>query len=97
MRETPVFAFTSDMNSAILMKSGKLPVTCFFAETHSTMPDSNAAAQIIKALDSYLGLKVDYKPLMKLAAQFEEKLRSILTQSKQAEELRDKKQMSYVG
>jgi len=83
--------------SAILMKAEKLPVTCFFAETHSSMPDSSAAAQIIKALDAYLGLKVDYKPLMQLATKFEEKLRTILTQSKQAEELRDKKQMSYVG
>ncbi len=83
--------------SALLMKAGKLPVTCFFAETHSAMPDSSAAAQVIKALDLYLGLKVDYKPLLELAAKFEEKLRSILTQSKQAEDLRDKKQMSYVG
>ncbi len=83
--------------SAILMKAGTLPVTCFFAETHDAMPDSNAAAQIIKALDTYLGLNVDYKPLLKLAAKFEEKLRNIMTQSKQAEDLRDKKQMSYVG
>ncbi len=83
--------------SAVLMKSGKVPVTCFFAETHSAMPDSNAAAQLIKVLDIYLKLKVDYKPLLQLAAKFEEKLRSIMTQSKQAEDLRDKKQMSYVG
>ncbi|MBI2144444.1 proteasome assembly chaperone family protein [Candidatus Woesearchaeota archaeon] len=83
--------------SAILMKAGKLPVTCFFAETHDALPDSSASAQVIKALDAYLKLKVDYKPLLQLAAKFEEKLRSIITQSKQAEELRDKKQMSYVG
>ena len=83
--------------SAILMKAGKLPVTCFFTETHDAMPDSNGAAQIIRALDSYLGLKVDYKPLLQLAAKFEEKLRNIITQSKQAEDLRDKKAMSYVG
>ena len=83
--------------SAILMKAGKVPVTCFFAETHSEMPDSNAAAQLIRVLDTYLGLKVDYKPLLQLAAKFEEKLRSIMAQSRQAEDLRDKKQMSYVG
>ena len=83
--------------SAVLMKAGKVPVTCFFAETHSSMPDSNAAAQLIKVLDTYLKLKVDYKPLLKLAAKFEEKLRNIVTQSKQAEDLRDRKQMSYVG
>lgn len=83
--------------SAVLMKADKLPVTCLFAQTYDTLPDSNAAAQVIKALDSYLGLKVDYKPLMQLAAKFEQKLRSIMEQSRQAEESRDKKQMNYVG
>ena len=83
--------------SALFIKAGKLPVTCLFAQTHDSLPDSNAAAQIIKVIDTYLGLKVDYKPLLKLAAKFEEKLRSIVAQSRQAEELRDKKQMSYVG
>lgn len=82
--------------SAVLMKA-KLPVTCLFAQTQSTLPDSNAAAQVIKSLDSYLGLKVDYKPLLALAAKFEQKLRTILEQSRQAEEQRDKKQMNYVG
>ncbi len=83
--------------SAVLMKAGKLPVSCLFAQTHDSMPDSNAAAQIIRSLDAYLGLKVDYKPLLQLAAKFEEKLRNIMAQSRQAEDLRDKKQMSYVG
>ena len=83
--------------SAVLIKTTKLPVTCFFAQTYDQLPDSNAAAQVIRALDGYLGLKVDYKPLLKLAAKFEEKLRTIMSQSRQAEDLRDKKQMSYVG
>lgn len=83
--------------SAVLMKAGKLPVSCFFAQTHDALPDSNAAAQVIKSLDGYLGLKVDFKPLMQLAAKFEQKLRGIIEQSRQAEDLRDKKQMSYVG
>ena len=83
--------------SAVLIKTSKLPVTCFFAQTYDQLPDSNAAAQVIKALDGYLGLKVDYKPLLKLAAKFEERLRSIMAQSRQAEDTRDKKQMSYVG
>lgn len=83
--------------SAVLIKTGKLPVTCIFAQTYDSMPDSNAAAQVIKALDSYLGLKVDFKPLLQLATKFEQKLRSIMAQSRQAEDLRDKKQMSYVG
>lgn len=83
--------------SAVLIKTSKLPVTCFFAQTYDQLPDSNAAAQVIRAIDGYLGLKVDYKPLLQLAAKFEEKLRNIMAQSRQAEDLRDKKQMSYVG
>ena len=83
--------------SAVLMKAGKLPVTCFFAETNTNLPDSNAAAQIIKSLDTYLGLKVDYKPLLQLAVKFEEKLRNIMAQSRKTEDLMDRKQMSYVG
>ncbi len=83
--------------SAVLIKNSALPVTCFFAQTYDQMPDSNAAAQVIKALDSYLGLKVNYKPLLQLATKFEQKLRGIIEQSKQAEDMRDKKQMSYVG
>lgn len=83
--------------SAVLIRAERMPVTCFFAETYNQLPDSNAAAQVIKALDSYLGLKVDYKPLLQLASKFEEKLRNIMAQSQKAEDLRDKKQMSYVG
>lgn len=83
--------------SAVLMKAGSLPVTCFFAETHTDMPDSNAAAQVIRALDGYLKLNVDYKPLLELATKFEQKLKILAAQSQKAEELRDKKAMSYVG
>ncbi len=83
--------------SGVLMKAGALPVTCFFAQTATSLPDSSAAAQVIKSLDGYLGLKVDYKPLMQLAAKFEQKIRGIMEQSRQAEDMRDKKQMNYVG
>lgn len=83
--------------SAVLIKTSRLPVTCFFAQTYDSLPDSSAAAQVIKALDSYLGLDVDYKPLLQLATKFEQKLRGIMEQSRQAEDMRDKKQMSYVG
>lgn len=83
--------------SAVLVKTSTLPVTCIFAQTHDSLPDSSAAAQVIKALDSYLGLEVDYKPLQQLATKLEQKLRSIIGQSRQAEDLRDRKQMSYVG
>ena len=83
--------------SAALMLHSKMPLTCFFAETKTEMPDSKAASNIIKTLDSYLGLKVDYKPLLKQAEEFEQKFKTILKQSSLAAKERDKKQMSYLG
>ena len=83
--------------SALLVKADITPVSCIFAETHSNLPDSKAAAEIIKVLDSILGLKIDYKPLLKVAAQFEEKFKDIIVQSEKAKDLQSKKQMSYVG
>ena len=82
---------------AILLKIEKTPVSCVFVETHTNLPDSKAAAKIIEALDKYLGLKVDYKPLLKQAEKFEEKLKGLLVKSKEAEELSEKKKLSYVG
>lgn len=85
------------VTSALLLTTEKIPISCLFAETHSNLPDSKAAAEIIKALDGYLGLKVDYKPLLKMAEKFEEKLKKILQQGKTAQETKDKKTLSYVG
>lgn len=83
--------------SALLMKQESMPISCIFAETHSNLPDSKAAAELIKALDNVLGLKVDYDPLLKVAQQFEEKIRGITQQSEQAKDLQNKKVLSYVG
>lgn len=86
------------VTSALLIKSeGKTPVSCLFAETHSKLPDSKAAASIIEALDNYLNLDVDYKPLLAMAQKFETKLKTIIQQGKTAEEMKDKKAMNYVG
>lgn len=85
------------VTSALLLKEENIPIVCLFAETHTNLPDSKAAANIIKALDAYLGLKVDYVPLLDMAKKFESKLKSILQQSKVATQQRDKKAMSYVG
>ena len=83
--------------SALLVKADVTPVSCIFAETQSNLPDSKAAAEIIKAIDGILGLKIDYKPLLKIAAQFEAKFKGIMLQSEKAKDLQSKKQMSYVG
>jgi uncharacterized protein len=84
------------VTSALLLKA-KMPITCLFAETHSNLPDSKAAAKIVEVLDKYLGLSIDYKPLLKQAEKFEEKLKSLLEKGMKAQEMKDKKSLSYVG
>ncbi|MFH2028888.1 MAG: PAC2 family protein [Nanoarchaeota archaeon] len=84
------------VTGAILTKQG-IPLNCIFSEAHSNLPDSKAAAKIIEMLDKYLGLKVDYKPLLKQAEKFETKLQGLLEKSQQAQEMSDKKKLSYVG
>jgi uncharacterized protein len=78
-------------------KNGNIPITALFAETHSKLPDSKAAAAAIGALDTYLKLNVDPKPLLKQAEEFEKKLKSVMSQTKDTRDLQEKKMMSYVG
>ena len=82
--------------AAILLKDN-FPTTCLFAETESNIPDSKAAAKIIEILDKYVGLKVDYKGLLKQAQEFEAKVSGIMDKTKQAQKEIDMKKMSYVG
>ncbi|MBD3361631.1 hypothetical protein GF358_02445 [Candidatus Woesearchaeota archaeon] len=86
------------VTSALLLKE-KLPQICLFAETHMKLPDSKAAAKIIEALDKYMGLKVDYKPLLKQAEEFEKKLKGLLQQAQKAQKktTEDKKKLSYIS
>lgn len=85
------------VTAAILLRIEKIPVSCLFAETHSNLPDSKAAAKIVEALDKYLGMELDYKPLLEQAEKFEEKLKTILQKSQEAQEISDKKKLSYFG
>lgn len=82
--------------SASLMLRYK-KINCLFAAAHSQLPDSKAAAKLIEVLDKYLGLKVDYHPLLKQAEEFENKLRTIIQQSNKTIKEADKKTMSYLG
>ncbi|HLC96221.1 MAG TPA: PAC2 family protein [Candidatus Nanoarchaeia archaeon] len=84
------------VTAALLIKT-KEPISCIFAEAHTNLPDSKAAAKLIETLDKYLGLKVDYAPLLEQASKFEDKLRGMIDQGQQAQEMADKKRMSYVG
>jgi uncharacterized protein len=83
--------------ASLMLKLKKFPLSCIFAETASNLPDSRAAANIIKVLDSYLGLKVDYKPLLKKATVFEGKLKGILEGAKRVKLDKEKKEISYMG
>jgi uncharacterized protein len=80
---------------AMLLDSQR--VSCIFASTQLEMPDSKAAASVVKFLDKYMGLDVDYQPLLEQAAQFEEKLKGMMAQSQQALTAADRKSMDYLG
>jgi len=84
------------VTGALLVRSD-VPLTCIFAEAHTNLPDSKAAAKVIETLDKYLGLKVDYEPLLEQAEKFEGKLKGLLEKSHEAKELGEEKRMSYVG
>ena len=87
------------VTGTVLLKAKNLKQTlsCIFAETHSAMPDSKAAAAVIRTLDKYLKLNVDPKPLEEEAEKFEAKLREILQKGQQASDVQQKKQLSYLG
>jgi len=85
------------VTGTVLVSMEKIPLSCIFAETHTELPDSKAAARVIETLDKYLGLKVDYKPLLKQAEIFENKIKGILSKSQQSKDLQEKKKLSYVG
>ena len=84
------------VTGALLLEKD-LPVSSIFVETQSAMPDSKAAAKVIEVLDRYLGLKVDYKPLLKQAEVFEKKLKGILSQKNAVADAQEKKKLSYIS
>ncbi len=86
------------VTGALLLNIKDIQLSCIFAETHSNLPDSRAAAKIIEVLDSYLGLKIDYKPLLKKAEEFEQKVKGLIEKSKTSEKLKEQKdELNYLG
>lgn len=85
------------VTGALMQKADSLPLSCIFAETHSGLPDSKAAAKLIEVLDAYIGLKVDPKPLIQSAEKFERKIRDLIARSKTATSEAEKRKLSYVG
>ena len=80
-----------------LLLGKKSNVSAIFAETHSALPDSRAAAKVVEVLDKYLGLKVDYAPLLKKAQAFESKLKGILKKGSSVAKQQKRKELSYLG
>ena len=88
------------VSGALMLKVPEdIKATCIFAETHSDLPDSRAASVIIKALDKYLRLDIDYKPLLKKAEEFEDSLKGLMEQAKQAGQTKAAKEQEqpYIG
>lgn len=86
------------VTSALLLEGGDdYIITCIFGETRTHLPDSKAAANVLKALSKYLKLKIDIEPLLKSAERFEEKLRSVLEHSRSATVKKSKKDLTYLG
>ncbi len=75
----------------------KKNISSLFIESKSNLPDSKGAAKAIEIIDKYLNLHVDYKPLLKQAELFEQKLKSIVEQGNKVMKTIKNKDMSYVG
>jgi uncharacterized protein len=85
------------VTGALLLNVSKIPMSCIFAETHSELPDSKAAAKVIIALDKYIGLKINPEPLLEQAVKFEEKLKGLLKKGQEAQVMAENKKPSYLG
>ena len=87
--------------AALLLKAKEIPVTCLFAEAHSQLPDSEAAARVVGALNNYLGMKVDCKPLLEAAKKFEVNLKQYIERAKENTKLanikENKEDTDYFG
>ena len=87
------------VTGALMLRAPKkIPITFVFAQTNTKLPDSRAAAEIIKVLNKYLVLNIDVKPLIKKAERTEEKIKMLLKESSEGKQLLKKgKELSYLG
>lgn len=85
--------------AALLIRSKELPFTAFFVEAASNLPDNKAASKIIQTLNDYLGLKIDPKPLLQKAKEFETKIKQIISQVEEAKVTKEQKEknLGYMG
>jgi len=85
------------VTAAILLKAKTMKTTGVFVETHSKLPDSRSSAIILEVLGDYLNLKIDTKPLLKAATEFEGKLKDYVGKMQTATKTKNKKSVDYMG
>ena len=87
------------VTSALLLEGNEdFTISCIFGETRTHLPDSKAAANVLEALSRYLDIELDIGPLIESAERFEEKLRSVIQQSRHASAgKKSKKDLTYLG
>lgn len=84
------------VTGALLMKTTN-PLSCFFVEAHSQMPDNKAAAKLIESVDKYLKLDLDTGPLLDKAKEMEVKLRDLMGKVSDTKSMKDQKHLDYMG
>lgn len=89
-------AIIMGVTAALLLKA-KVPVSCLFTEAHSSMPDSEAAAQVVTALSRHMGMGMDTKPLLEAAKKFEKSLKHYIEKSKGIKLDKEEEKQSYFG
>lgn len=86
------------VTAALMLNKSKIKSTGLFFETSSQLPDSRSAAKAVEILDKYLGLNVDYKPLIKSAEEMEEKLKKMVEHAKlSVDHKKGSKIPTYIG
>lgn len=83
------------VTAGLLLREKNL--SCLFAQTHSSMPDSRAAAKVMGFLNDYFKLGIDSKPLLLQADIFEKKVKDLMKQTKNTQSEASRKQLSYLG
>ncbi|MBL7101012.1 MAG: proteasome assembly chaperone family protein [Nanoarchaeota archaeon] len=84
------------VTGALLLKKSDI-ISALFVESHINIGDSKAAAKVVEILDKYLGLDVDFKPLLKAAEKFESTLKEIMEKGQKAATQKRRKELSYLG
>jgi len=85
------------VTASLLLRNKSENISCIFTEAHTDLPDSVAAAKAIEVIDKHLGLKVDYRPLLKKAAEFETKLKGLMSKKQKTVDMAKEKELNYLG